>query len=274
MNKLFLMIMVLMMIATPAMASDVTVNSVLDNPGNTFNLGFNMVGTLGVTTTGITSANPVGSGVTPGTIGQINTFGVTGNAQGTYRTTMSKYGILGTYVNASGDAALQMTDEQNFDGMSGNGSTGVIGTFYAYAAGTNAAMNLKSIGSMYVYSEATNGGIALQGQIIEKTATTSVGGTLLTNLYLGIQTDGTASISNSNAWGWGNYQSGSSTTNYAGGTRSFTSTGAGSFMISGMGTSGFDYNVNAVLPGGGGTLGNGSIGFNNDVTGTYSLTVN
>lgn len=275
MKKLYAIAFAIMFVlmSTMAFASDVTVLSTLNNPGSSVNLGFNITGTLGVTTNGVTSQNPPGSGVTPGALGQINTFNAAGNFQGTYNTSVGNYGILATYVNANGPANLLMTDHQIFDAMSGNGHNGMVGDFSAYAGGTNAAMNLKSIGSMYVYSEAANGGVALQGQVIQKQVSTTQNGNPLSNLYLGVVTDGTATMSNSTAWGWGTSQGGVATTNYNGGTRIITASGAGQLVQTGFGLNNLSFNANYTMPGGGSSI-PGGFQFNNGISGTYSMSGN
>jgi len=276
MKKLLsIFVVVLMLMAGTALADDVGVNSILNNSGSSVNLGFTMNGNLSVITDGYT-ADPFtgsGSGITPGAFGETNTFGAAGTFSGTYNTSVGQYGALGTFVNASGDAVLQMTDYQNFDGLSGNGHNGVTGDFYAYAGGTNAAMNLKSIGSMYCWSEATNGGIALQGQWIEKGVSTSQNGNLLSNLYLGIQTNGTATMHNSTAWGWGTNKNGVATTTYGSGTRTVSADGAGTLIQTGYGANNLTFNSNYTLPGGG-AMDSTGLHFFDGISGTYDMSGN
>jgi hypothetical protein len=268
--------MVLLMAGT-IWASDVTLNSSLNNPGSSVNLGFTMDGHLNVITNGYTSQNPPGSGVTPGALGEINTFEASGTFTGIYNTSVGNYGILGTYVNANANggtgAGLLMTDYQNFDAMSGNHHDGIEGYFTAYAGGTNAAMNLKSIGSMYVWSEATNpySQPCLQGQEILKAVSTTQNGSPLANLSLGVSTDGTATMSNSNIWGWGTNDDGVATTHYAGGTRTVTATGNGTYLQSGSGANSLNFNGFS-LPGGGSA--GLTVNFVGGFSGTYSMNAN
>ena len=225
-------------------------------------------GMVDITTNGIDHST-----LHTGDIGQTNTFYGIGGFKGNYKSTEGSYGRLGSYINVDSKvngADFVMTDYQDFNVLSGNHNYNVEGNFYARASGNdgNVAMNPKSVGSMYVWSEATNGGIALQGSVIEKEAWTTKDSTLKSRVYLGVSTDGLASISNSAAWGFGNYESGTSTSNYNGGTRTVTATGDGIFTQIGLGANslafnGFDFGAGAA------TL---SANFVGGMFGTYTMT--
>jgi len=288
-KRIILVIAIALLMAGTTWASDIVLSPNLNNPGDSVNLAFNATGTLGITTQGFTSATPPGSGVTPGALGEINTLYAGGTFQGTYLTSVSNYGILGTYVNANanggGGAAFVMTDHQIFDAMSGNHHNGITGDFFAsasggmsgadYLASPDAAINMKSIGSMYVWSEATNPGgqPPLQGNYIEKRVWTTQDGTLKTDLGLGVNTDGLATMSNSNIWGWGNGDTGTSSTNYGGGTRNVSATGTGTLVQNAWGANGWTYTA-SYTSGGGGGGGGGVWNFTGGITGTYSMSAN
>jgi len=286
-KRIILVIAIALLMAGTTWASDIVLSPNLNNPGDSVNLAFNATGTLGITTQGFTSATPPGSGVTPGALGEINTLYAGGTFQGTYLTSVSNYGILGTYVNANanggGGAAFVMTDHQIFDAMSGNHHNGITGDFFAsasggmsgvdYLASPDAAINMKSIGSMYVWSEATNGASSpLQGQMIEKGVSTTQNGNPLSNLYLGVQTTGIATMSNSAAWGWATRESGA-TTHYDSGTRSVSATGTGTLVQTVWGANGWTYTA-SYTSGGGGSGGGGVWNFTGGITGTYSMSAN
>lgn len=286
-KRIILVIAIALLMAGTTWASDIVLSPNLNNPGDSVNLAFNATGTLGITTQGFTSATPPGSGVTPGALGEINTLYAGGTFQGTYLTSVSNYGILGTYVNANanggGGAAFVMTDHQIFDAMSGNHHNGITGDFFAsasggmsgadYLASPDAAINMKSIGSMYVWSEATNGASSpLQGQMIEKNVSTYQNGNPLSNLYLGVQTTGIATMSNSAAWGWATRESGA-TTHYDSGTRSVSATGTGTLVQNAWGANGWTYTA-SYTSGGGGGGGGGVWNFTGGITGTYSMSSN
>ena len=202
--------------------------------------------TLGIDTRGVDT-----SVCHPGVVGEYNGFAGTGAFDATYKTsTNGNYGILGSYINASskaGGATFQMADTQNFNIMSGNHSYNVVGNFLANASGNDAqvAMNLKSVGSMYCWSEATNpySSPALQGNTISKESWVTKDGTMMTDLFMGVQTTGIATIANSNIWGFGNNESGTlASTNYGGGTRTVQSTGAGTYTQNGFGANQLNFN--------------------------------
>ena len=202
----------------------------------------------------------------PGTIGETNTFTASGGFHGNYNVNEGSYGTLNSFINAdaySGGADFIMTDYQDFNVMSGNHEYNVEGYFMTHASGNDdqVAMNLKSVGSMYVWSEATNPyqGPALRGGLIEKEVWTNQDSVPKTDLYLGVNTDGIATMYNSNIWGWSNGEHGTSTTNYGGGTRDVSATGSGTYMQSAYGANGFNFNGFS-SPGGGSMTMNGAFG--------------
>ncbi len=203
-----------------------------------------------------------------------------GGFAGTYTVSQGSYGSLNSYVNLNsyaGGADFVLTDYQNFNVLSANHINNVEGYLFAHASGSDdqVAMNLKSVGSMYVWSEATNpwSSPALQGNVIEKQVWTNTNGTPTTNLYLGVSTDGLATMSNTNIWGWTNGETGTSSTNYGGGTRTVSATGSGTLIQDGFGVNGFSYSNNYAMPGGG-SFGGGVFSFNGGITGTYSMSAN
>lgn len=215
----------------------------------------------------------------PGTAGQWNDFRGVGDFTATYSTsTNGNYGILGSYINATsgaGGATFQMWDTQDFNIMSGNVVNNVVGGFYAEAYGTDnqVAMNLKSVGSMYVWSEATNpwSAPALRGNYIEKWVQTTQNTVLKTDLWMRVNTSGIANISNSNIWGWTNGQTGTSSTNYGGGTRTVSATGTGTYDQAGYGANQLNFN-GFTLPAGGSI--NVIANFVGGFSGTYSMNAN
>ncbi|NIA04314.1 MAG: hypothetical protein GWP09_03100 [Nitrospiraceae bacterium] len=185
----------------------------------------------------------------PGTIGETNAFSGLGSFSGNYHANEGTYGILHSYINVnskSGGADFEMTDHQDFNVMSANHIYNVDGYFYAHASGNDdqVAMNLKSVGSMYVWSEATNPWSApcLRGSVIEKEVWTNQNGVSKTDLYLGVSTNGIATMHNSNIWGWYNGEHGSSSTNYGRGTRDVSATGSGTYTQSVFGANSFNFN--------------------------------
>ena len=182
----------------------------------------------------------------PGSIGETNTFSGLGDFEGNYHASEGSYGKLNSFINVNSDvfgAEFIMTDYQDFNILSANNNRNVEGYFSAYAGGSdNVAMNLKSVGSMYVWSEATNGGIALQGNLIEKRAWTTKDDIPKSGIYLEVGTTGLASISNSAAWGWTNGGIGSSSANYNGGTRTIIATGDGTYLQQGFGANSLNFN--------------------------------
>lgn len=214
----------------------------------------------------------------PNQVGETNSFTGMGNFSGTYTANEGTYGILNSFINVNSGprgAYFQMVDVQDFNVMSGNHINNVVGYFRATAYGTDdqVAMNLKSIGSMYVWSEATDPYWAppLRGNMIEKEVWTTQNGDLQSRLYLGVTTNGIATMYNSNIWGWTNGELGSSSTNYGGGTRTVTATGSGSLLQYGFGRDYLEFN-GVVLPGGGSAMFTAT--FNSGLTGTYSMTAN
>jgi hypothetical protein len=217
-----------------------------------------------------------------GQVGQDIGLFATGGFQGTLTVNQGNYGILSTFVNVNSatygvGADLQFSDHQIFNVMSGNHTNNVEGYFYAEAAGNNGnvQMNLKSIGSMYSWHEATDPYSAnpLQGTYIEKEVWTKQNGVLKTDLGLLVNTTGLATMSNSNTWGWTNGETGTSNTNYGGGTRNVSATGTGALTQYGYGTNNLTFNCNYTMPGGG-TVGGGLWNFNNGISGTYSMSGN
>jgi len=261
----FLIVIVMMsMISIPVMGGNI-VNANMD-------VGF---GNVNITATGFDSST-----WHPGSIGQQNQLMATGGFIGTYSVNQGNYGSLNSYVNLNsypGGADFVFQDYQDFNVLSANHTNNVEGTFYARAAGNNdqVAMNLKSVGSMYVWSEATNpySAPSLQGNYIAKEVTTKKDGILKTDLGLSVSTDGLATMSNSNIWGWTNGETGTSSTNYSGGIRNVTATGSGQLVQFGLGTNSLTYNADYVLPGGGSATG-GIVSFNNGLNGTYSMSAN
>ena len=240
------------------------------------------LGSVNVTLTGFDS-----SVWHPGSIGQqINLtagdgMGGLGSFVGTMTVNQGNYGSLQTYVNLNsyaGGAGLEFTDYQDFNVLSANHINNVEGYFYAAAMGNNGnvQMNLKSIGSMYVWSEATNPGAAnpLQGNYIEKHVWTTQSSVPKTDLQLLVVTSGLATMSNSAAWGWTNGETGTSNTNYSGGTRNVSATGTGTLVQNGFGANFLSYSASYTMPGGG-TAGGGAWNFNpGGISGTYCMSAN
>jgi hypothetical protein len=216
-----------------------------------------------------------GSAWHPGSIGETNEFVGLGGFVGTYKATEGNYGSLNSFVNVNSYASganFVLTDYQDFNVLSANHINNVEGYYMAHAYGNdnNVAMNLKSVGSMYVWSEATNpySSAPLQGSLIEQQVRTTQSDVLKTQLYLGVNTNGLATMSNSNIWGWTNGETGTSSTNYGGGTRTVTVTGAGTVQQNAFGATGVTFN--------GFTFGAGTVSMIGDFTGgmsgTYAMT--
>jgi len=266
-KKIILTSMVaVLLVSMPAIAVEIC-NSIMD-------VGF---GSVNTTITGIDTSTWHN-----GQMGQQINLAANGGFQGTLLVNQGNYGILNSFVNLDSatygiGANLQFSDHQIFNVMSGNVTNNVEGYFYAQAAGNNGnvEMNLKSIGSMYVWSEATNPGgqPPLQGNYIEKRVWTTQDGTPKTDLGLWVNTDGLATMSNSAAWGWTNGQSGTSSTNYGGGTRNVSATGSGTLVQNAWGANGWTYTA-SYTSGGGGGGGGGVWNFTGGITGTYSMSSN
>jgi len=227
-------------------------------------------GSVGVTTNGIDSST-----WHPGSVGQANGFAGIGGFNGNYVVYGGSYGALNAQINAvskPGGADFQFGDTLDFNVLSGNHNNNVIGDFSAHASGNdgNVAMNLKSVGSMYVWSEATNpySMPALQGNLIEKGATVTKNTVPVAQGYIGVLTNGLATISNSNIWGWGIGETGTLTTNYGGGTRTVSATGLGTYTQNGFGQAYLTYN-GFTLPGGGNAATNST--FNGGISGVYQM---
>ena len=220
----------------------------------------------------------------PGVLGETNTFTGVGGFKGSDIAYEQTYGSQSTYVNANGVASngylnganLKTVDDIHFDITSGNHENGINSEFTAIAQGSasadptqNVGMNLKSVGSMYVWGEATNNYWLppVQGQYIAKEVETT-GPNTYADLVLSVGTTGVATMSNSNIWGWGADETGTATTNYAGGVRSLSSTGAGNYVQFGQGENTLTFNL-LNMPGGGIFSTSGI--FNNGLTGTYNM---
>jgi hypothetical protein len=227
-------LLVLVLVPGVAFAADPLVNVNMDVNG----------GTVTVTTSGIDSST-----WHPGVTGETNTFSGAGGFTGTYKSYGGNYGALASYINANskaGGATFVFTDTQNFDVLSANWNTHVVGNSASVATGgdSNVAMNLKSIGSMYVWSEATNEywKPGLQGNYIEKDAWVTTSGNPTAGIFMNTLTTGLATIQNSNIWGWGIDAHGLATSNYGGGTRTMTATGDGTYNQSAFGQSLLNFN--------------------------------
>jgi len=210
-----------------------------------------------------------------GQTGETNELQATGDFKGTYKVNSGNYGALQSYVNLASDTSAEfiMEDWQDFNVMSANHNYNTNGYFYSRSAGNNAEMNIKSIGSMYVWSEATNPywENSLKGNEIEKNAQTTQNGELITDLYMGVFTDGTAEMYNSNIWGWTNGEHATSSTNYGGGTRTVQATGNGVFVEYGYGKNSLTFNGFTF---GGGSSATFSSPFAGGMSGTYSMSAN
>ena len=184
-------------------------------------------GVVNITTTGVDSST-----WNPGATGETNSFSAVGGFTASYDAYTGSFGKLNTYVNAgtTTGATFTMVDTQDFDILSANHNYGTVGTFTSVADGVNAGMNLKSIGSMYVWSEASNGGIGLYGTTIGKRYDMLTNSILTSTMLVQATATGGASISNSAAWGFGANENGTITTNYGGGTRTLSASGAGSYI--------------------------------------------
>jgi hypothetical protein len=161
--------------------------------------------------------------------------------------------------------------------LSANHEYGLVGNYRAIADGTNAAMNLKSIGwgaSPGGWQEATNpySNPPLQGQVIGKYLDLYKNGDMVAQLTLLVTTDGTATMNNSNIWGWGisegTSQSGSAFTNYGGGNRTVTSTGTGTYTQTGSGENVLNFNGFNMPAGGNASV---ILNFLNGLNGTYTM---
>jgi hypothetical protein len=216
----------------------------------------------------------------PGVLGETNTFSGLGGFSGSYKAYDGPFGALNSYINVksyAGGANFVMTDKHDFDIISGNGSSHVVGDFKARAAGddANVIMNMASIGTMYIWSESevysypplfTNSG--LQGGLIEKSLTTTQGATILGDLYMGCTTTGLAKSGGNNSWGWGDVQGGTATANYGGSPQTMLATGSGDYLQTAFGKN--YLNFNGDIAGGGGT-GYYSFHFNDGFTKPYNM---
>lgn len=245
----------------------------LVSAGKIVDVTMDVVGTVDITANGYDHST-----WHPGIIGETNRFFGLGGFSGDYTVNDGTFGKLSSYINVNskdGGADFELYDYQDFNVLSANCINNVEGYFYAHASGNDnqVAMNLKSVGSMYVWSEATNpcSAVALRGGFIEKEVFTTQNDILKTDLYLGVSTDGVATMHNSNIWGWTNGQHGTSSTNYGGGTRSVSATGSGIYTQSVGGINSFNFNGFS-SPGGGlmTMTGNFNAGFNFQ----YSMSAN
>jgi hypothetical protein len=175
-----------------------------------------------------------------------------------------------------------MTEAANLDVLSANHIYGLEANFSAIAAGTNAEMNLKSIAwgaSPGGWQEATNPWSAppLQGQWIQKQLMLEKNDVAIAGLLLDVSTDGTATMSNSNIWGWGvkeNGGAGQATTHYSSSaTQSVSATGAGILTQSAFGVNSLTFQCDYIMPGGG-NVGGGMWDFYNGISGTYKMVGN
>lgn len=249
--SVFIAMVMLFAVSGVALATDPIVSVDIVSPGG---------GDVTVTTTGKDAST-----WHPGQVGEVNTFRAEGGFTASYDAYTGNYGALNTFVNASSTtgARFTMIDTHSFHILSANYAVGTVGTFKALAESlTNVAMNLKSIGSMYVWSEASNGGVGLSGTHIAKQYDMNTGGPLTATMTIEAYATNGASISNSAAWGFGGWESGTISTNYNGGTRSLTASGIGSYMQyvnaginatsnASMSIDGTPVVVNASLPAGG-----------------------
>ena len=276
MKKALVLMFVLMLtlsLSTLVMAVDVNVDGT-DVASTT--IDFNVDGFLNINAQGID-----GSTFHPGQVGNENSFHGVGSFLGTYSVSQGLYGGLGAYINVDSKspaaASFEFDDYQNFNVLSGNHTYNVESYFIARASGTTTpvAMNLKTAGSMYVWSEATDpySKDPLRGNYIEKYASVDVGDVTQAELNVWVNTTGSATMHNSNIWGWGINEHGNVSTNYGGGTREVSATGAGTFGQGGQGANSFSYSGSYTFPGGGG-FGTGTGYFNDGFSGTYQMSGN
>lgn len=204
-------------------------------------------------------------------LGNSNEFEGFGSFTGTYSVSQNIYGGLAARINvdSSSYAAFYFEDYQDFNVLSANHIYDVEGWFGAYAEGDGATMNLKTAASMYVWSEATNPWSAdcLGGNMIGKYAHVEDDGDTQAHLQIDIETDGYATMSNSNIWGWGIQESGKAYM-YGSGTKTISATGEGEYAQSGFGLDRLEYN-GFELPDGGWMHTEGY--FADGFSGTYSM---
>jgi len=215
----------------------------------------------------------------PGVVGEETAFSALGGFSGSMTATTGNYGSTQSTINAdakTGGASFSFFDYQDFNVLSANHINNVEGYFWAQASGidTQTTMNLKSVGSMYVWSEATNpySKPELKGGYIYKEVLTTKSDVLQADLFFTLTSSvGDATLQNSNIWGFTNGETGSSSTNYGGGTRTLSASGSGAYTQSGYG---LDYLAfNGFVMGGGGTM-TQSGSFASGFTGIYSMTGN
>jgi len=215
----------------------------------------------------------------PGAVGEQTTFIATGGFSGSMTATTGNHGSTSSTVNAdakTGGASFSFFDYQDFNVLSANHINNVEGYFRTGASGGDAqtTMNLKSVGSMYVWSEATDPywKPELKGNSIYKDVWTTKSDVLQADLAFSLTSSvGDATLQNSNIWGFTNGETGSSSTNYIGGTRTLSASGSGTYLQYGYG---LDYLVfNGFVMSGGGTM-TQSGSFASGFTGTYSMTGN
>jgi len=245
--SMLLALMLVLAVSTVALADDVMVSAVSNGgPGSD----------VTVVVEGIDTST-----WNPGVVAQTNTFNAQGAFQIDYSSHTGNYGSLNSLVNATGSAAFTLTDVHDFDILSANHNYGTVGTFTAFAAGSNAQMNIDNHGSMYLFKEHTDPYWApeLQGEVIWKNYDMLTNGNRTASMYIGAtMTDGLAWMDNSSQWGFGSSESGS----IGAVTDTVTATGSGTYRqyIAGVNSSagsavttapGVDANINAVMPVGG-----------------------
>lgn len=250
-----------------AFAVDLTVDGT--GVGST-SITFDVDGTILIHADGID-----GSTWHPGSIGNSNQFYGEGSFKGTYSVSQGLYGGLGAHINvdSKSPAYFTLNDYQDFNVLSGNHTYNTEGYFTAIAAGNDASMNLKTAGSMYVWSEATDpySKDPLRGNYIEKYSRVDVDGATQAELNVWVNTNGSATMHNSNIWGWGIGEQGTVYTNYGGGTRDVSATGAGTLGQTGWGGNSCSYSASYTFPGGGGFDPVAGGWFSNGFSGTYQM---
>jgi len=214
----------------------------------------------------------------PGSAGGQETLTGVGSFTGTYKVSEGNYGALYGQVNLGDKGAgaiFTLSGTIDFDVTSANHNRGTYTNYYFEANGNNAAMNLKTVGSMYVWSEATNPywQPPLQGNYIEKyvesikkSDSSTIG---LTNIWVG--TDGTATMSNSNIWGFGANENGKVTSHYggSGNTRTVTASGTGRYYQEAYGVNGVTFNGFTFGPGSNPIM---TAPFSGGMSGNYEMT--
>ena len=251
--------------ATPVHALDVEVDG---SDVSTTTITFDVDdGSITITATGIDT-----SSWHTGDVGHENQFRAEGSFTGTYSVSQGTYGGLGAFINAdaSSDADFYFEDYLDFNVLSGNHIYDTEGWFGAMALGDGATMNLKSVGSMYVWSEATNPywKDPIGGNVIGKYAYVEQDGDSEVYLEIYVETEGYATMDNSNIWGWGIGETGTATTHYNGGTRYISATEDGYIYQEGFGNDFLEF-YGLIFDGGGAWIAEGY--FFDGLSGTYSM---